>query len=342
MVVALACFIGTSQPAHALTFNINYESSVTSQSPTFVAAFQNAFNIATQSFQSVYNDPITITLNVGWGTVNGQTVTALGQALTVLSQPYTYSQIKTAFANDAANATDTTALASLGLIDPTNGGNFTIPKASAKALGLIANNSTVDGHIGFKSSASFTFDPNNRAVAGSYDFIGVAQHEISHVMGRIGLLGVTLGSVPNRYSTFDLFRYSGVGTRSMAGGQAAYFSIDGGLTNLGTFSTASGGDYESWISSGPADSFNAAVASGVLLPLSSSDLTVMDIIGYNGSFVPGPSLDRFNKNIPTVMDFNPAMQSEIPEPATLILLGSGFLALLTGRWMKRAGSRLTA
>jgi hypothetical protein len=26
---------------------------------------------------------------------------------------------------------------------------------------------------------SFTFDPNNRAVPGKYDFIGIAEHEIS-------------------------------------------------------------------------------------------------------------------------------------------------------------------
>ncbi|MBV9200850.1 MAG: hypothetical protein JO320_05860 [Alphaproteobacteria bacterium] len=60
--------------------------------------------------------------------------------------------------------------------------------AEAKALGLrAANTSGIDGWVGFSSAADYTYDPDNRAVAGAYDFIGVAEHEIAEVMGRYGM-----------------------------------------------------------------------------------------------------------------------------------------------------------
>jgi hypothetical protein len=60
--------------------------------------------------------------------------------------------------------------------------------AEAKALGLLAGNATgIDGYVGFNNSANYTFNPNNRAVAGEYDFIGLALHEITEVMGRYGV-----------------------------------------------------------------------------------------------------------------------------------------------------------
>jgi hypothetical protein len=79
-------------------------------------------------------------------------------------------------ASDAKSRADMTALASLPAADPTNGGSFFIGGTEEKALGLTAGNAAaVDGQVGFQSDASFpfTFDPNNRAVPGELDFIGM-------------------------------------------------------------------------------------------------------------------------------------------------------------------------
>ena len=138
----------------------------------------------------MFNDPITVNIDVGWGEVAGQSLGgALGASETNLGV-FSYSQVKAALAADATSADDATAVASLPGSDPTGGGSFLLATAEAKALGL-GTGAAVDGYVGFSSSVNYTFDPNNRAVSGAYDFIGVAEHEISEVMGRIALLGTS-------------------------------------------------------------------------------------------------------------------------------------------------------
>ena len=56
-------------------------------------------------------------------------------------------------------------------------------------MGVLPNDLSNDGTFTFGGGFSYTYDPNNRAVAGKFDFIGVAMHEISEIMGRIGLMG---------------------------------------------------------------------------------------------------------------------------------------------------------
>src|SRR5207253_716430 len=139
-----------------------------------------------------------------------------------------------------------------------------------------------------------SFDPNNQSVPGTYDFIAVAQHEISEVMGRMALVGGSVGNTSNGYSALDLFRYSGNGTRQLTPGQTAYFSIDGGKTNLNNFNTTAGGDWGDWAASAGNDSYNAFISSGSSFSVTGSDLTVMDAIGWDligGSTPPTVSPD---------------------------------------------------
>ena len=161
----------------------------------------------------------------------------------------------------AANATTpnaTLAAASLGAADPTDGGNFLLPTADAKALGLLSGYDGLDGYIGFSSTYPFTYNPSNRSVAGDYDFIGVAEHEMTEVMGRISLLGETIASIPDTYSALDLFRYSAPGARRLVAGKTAYLSINGGGTDLLAFNTIVSGDAGDW-NGATTDAFNAFV-----------------------------------------------------------------------------------
>ena len=129
--------------------------------------------------------------------------------------------------------------------DPTNNANFSLSDAEAKALGLLAGNTAgLDGFVGFSSTAAFTFDPNHRAVVGKYDFFGVAEHEISEVMGRFGL-GQN-GAASGRYAPIDLFRYSSPGMLDLVPANGAYFSINGGTTAINTFNGTGGGDLSDW------------------------------------------------------------------------------------------------
>ena len=76
------------------------------------------------------------------------------------------------------------------------------PGPEAKALGLVtANDSHDDGGFSFNRLATYTFDPFNRSVSGEADFIAVAEHEVSELMGRTF---ITADHIP-----YDLYRYLG-------------------------------------------------------------------------------------------------------------------------------------
>jgi hypothetical protein len=171
-----------------------------------------------------------------------------------------------------------------------------VASAEEKALGLIPNDTGVDGSVGFSSRVTWDFTTAPPA-KGAYDFISVAEHEISETMGRIALVG---GSISDNgtiyqggYSPFDLFRYSAPGLRSLVGGQPAYFSPDGGVSSGGTnptgasltyFNSTAGGDWGDWQSSGAntagTDAYNAFASTGVQYAASAVDVTAMHVLGY--------------------------------------------------------------
>jgi hypothetical protein len=275
----------TEPSAHALSFNLTYDSS-TVGAP---AEFFTAFNDAVQFYETEYTDPITINLQVGWGKINGQNLSPgnLGQSSTFQQGFYSYSQMKSALVNDAKSAADATAVASLGPSDPTGGANFVMANAEAKALGLLAGNASgLDGFVGFNSTASYTFDPSHRAVAGEYDFIGLAGHEITEIMGRYGL-GQN-GASSGRYSPIDLFRYLSPGVRDLTPANGAYLSINGGNSVINTFNGTGGGDLSDWAGL-TLDSYNHSLALGQELDASAGDITEMDVIGYDPAVVPEPA-----------------------------------------------------
>jgi hypothetical protein len=98
----------------------------------------------------------------------------------------------------------------------------------------------------FSSSYTFDFDPTDGISKGSYDFIGVAIHEIGHALGFVSSVDyydayTYPGDISNRgagalennavNSTLDLFRYSAEGTLDVSTSSSnKYFSIDGGAT----------------------------------------------------------------------------------------------------------------
>jgi hypothetical protein len=288
LLIVIIGTIGSGYPAHAsgLQFNVTYDASTASAPAGFFSAFADAI----QFYEAAYSDPITINMHVGWGEINGNSLNPgdLGQSSTLQQGFYTYSQIRTALANDSTSTADQTAVSNLPASDPTGGAHFVMSNAEAKALGLLAGTATgIDGYIGFRSTAPFTFDPNDRAVAGEYDFIGLAEHEISEIMGRYGL-GQN-GASSGRYSPLDLFRYTSPGVLDLVPENGDYFSIDGGHTVINTFNGTGGGDLADWSGATP-DSYNAFLALDTELPASTGDLTEMDVIGYDLATPEPPSL----------------------------------------------------
>jgi hypothetical protein len=265
LIFFLAAIVTAPHSAHAMSFSVTSDPSTGGAPVGFVAAFTSVIDF----YELTYVDPITINLHVGWGDINGNPLTPgfIGQSLTN-QRAVPYATLQTALTNDAKTAADATAIASLPLADPTPGRNFAMSNAEAKALGLLAGNAAgTDGWVGFNSAVTYTFDPNNRAVAGAFDFFGIASHEITEVMGRYGFGQNGAGG---RDSPIDLFRFFSPGVRDLSpafSGGANYFSIDGGVTSINTFNTACCGDLSDWAGD-TVDAYNAFLPRGVILPTS--------------------------------------------------------------------------
>jgi len=250
-------------------------------------AAQTAFNYAISEFESHFTNNITIRINVGFGN------TGLGQSDSSIVGGFTYSQVLGALQAEAVanpfDAAKQTAVANLPGTNPAPRDNYTMTTAEAKALGL-SNFAGSDGTITISNAQTYTFDPNNRAVPGKFDFIGVAEHEISEVMGRISFLGTNAGNGPT-YDPNDLYRFTN-GNRNFTLNQSdppgVYFSIDGGKTNLVNF-YSQGIDNDDYRGDNPTDPFNQFASQGQGHALNSVDFTNLDALGYNAIASPEPS-----------------------------------------------------
>src|SRR5262249_32136645 len=130
-----------------MQINITYDSSADSAPAAFKADVQYAVNF----LEAAFTNNVTLNIDVGWGEVDGSALNPgdLGESFQAEAPNYTYSQIVNALTAQAAlpNASPdlVAAVQTLtGLADPTNGGNFDIGRAEAKALGLLpADNSHI-------------------------------------------------------------------------------------------------------------------------------------------------------------------------------------------------------
>lgn len=292
-----------------LIVNVSFDSTFTDPTTGFgganLASAEAAVNYAAQQFQNLFSDPVQINMTFS----GSQGTSILGQSSFTLLGSYNYSTIKTDLLNDAKSANDASTNATLPVSNPTGSDHYFLARAQAKALGVLASDSTNDGTVTIGNGFTYTFDPNNRALSGKIDFIGVVEHEMSEVMGRVPGLGKTTGGFTS-YRAYDLFRYSALGTRDFTNGNNLYFSINDGATDLKNFNfpNGNGSDPQDW-ASGSNDAFNAFSSSGVKNDITAVDIQAMDVIGYD--------------------------LASIPEPSSYILLGLTFAVALSGYCWRR-------
>ncbi|WP_342118201.1 NF038122 family metalloprotease [Pseudoduganella sp. OTU4001] len=299
---------------------------------------QQGFQAAAARWSNLLHDNVTINLTVGFNPLGGG---ILGQAATAEDFHY-YSSVRNALAADASSAADATAVAhlpggsSFGLLinrtaDNPNGAGSPIPyadnnggannqilyisNAEAKALGLPVTPQTLpgcigacDGFIQFNSNFNFDFDPSNGTSPTAFDFVGVAAHEIGHVLGFLSGVDILDANSPPHngpfdadeftyVSTLDLFRYSAASAAQgvidwTADNRAKYFSLDG--TSVGPqFSTGvnfgDGRQASHWKDNLFIGLMDPTAGMGETLNITDNDLLAMDAIGWDVAAIPEPS-----------------------------------------------------
>lgn len=312
-IVRFACLsaglVLTVQNTHALTINGNFSSSVTAD---MKAGFQQAANY----WSSILSDNITITIDV-------QTTDSPGIMLASGGSYYytvDYTNYRSALTADRKSAADYTAVSHLpsgsSISFSTNStGNqtfYTDNNASAnnnsiyvvsplmKALGFQMPIDMSDGTLTYNSvlTSDADFDRSNGIDTNKYDFVGVTIHEIGHVLGFYsGADTVDLGFASDTSGllfAMDLFRYGSASELQVGVGGTPYFSIDGGATNLGAFSTGAlhgdGSQASHWDELTPSIGImDPMVAPGELMNVTPLDLTAFDVIGYDLATAPEPT-----------------------------------------------------
>jgi hypothetical protein len=263
-----------------LNITVSYDASVS----TAPAAFKTDVQAVVDFFASLYTDPISFNLHVGYGEVHGTTMGAgfLGQSYAFYDS-FSYTAIRNALTGDATTADDATAVATLPASDPDPVTHFWyLSEAQQKALGLLPDSTVIDAYVGFSkpANATFDYDRSNGITSGQYDFIGTVAHELTEVMGRnLEVNTQFIGSNPS-VTPLDLFHYSAAHTRSFDLG--GYFSFDDGVSNLDPFNPLTdGSDPGDWAPGAGNDSYLNVSFAGRYNNISATDLALMDVIGYD-------------------------------------------------------------
>jgi hypothetical protein len=234
-------------PATAMTIDVTYGSGVTTD-------MQTAFGEVVSAYDAAFaND---ITLQIGLQGERGSRFLGKNTAATgEVSYVAWYSAMTAYQASGLDNPSFTTAYQSLPASSAlgTDGGVI-LRTANLSALGFTPNLSgtTIDGFTGvdgvitINAGLPLAIPSGGTVPSGSYDLVAALEHELDEVLG-IGS-GLTDGTYPTTPEAYDYFRYSSAGMRSWSpSASSAYFSIDGGITNLANFNQNSAGDYNDWV-----------------------------------------------------------------------------------------------
>jgi hypothetical protein len=305
LTAALGLLAGS--PARAFDIQLTIVGSMTAQE-------QAAFEAAAQMWESRLADPITVKLRVGWqnlpANVLGSTTTARAKV--------SWSVARASMFIDAVPGVERNSVnllpggnGSIPIVD-TNGTRnvtqLTLATANAKALGisvLLDPNypslpAGIDGQVYFANAfkSSFDLDRSNGIGATTYDFVGVAAHEIGHALGFLSMTDVQDANPSYELlpSTLDLWRFDetgsphalGVETRVVLASPADH-DHNGGLRPVShgiesidpLCNTASKRCQASHWSDDQGLLMDPTVAKGVLVNPNNADTTALDYIGYD-------------------------------------------------------------
>ncbi len=308
-------------PAHALTINATFGSTITSDSN--VVAIENTIDTAISAITSLISNAITVNIFFGSGAIGG-----LGTSSVALNGA-SFTSVRAALAADSlGHPSDTvlaTAVANLPTGSTAPNGQSTVALTSANIIALggtpagcvNAAGAYVSGCSGAGvyagaitlTNAAGVLDYSRPTASGEYDALRVVEHELDEVLG-IGGPGSAIN--PSNASSYtgmtDLYRYSAPGVNSFTAlsSATAYFSVDGGATNLVSANQNSAGDFADFYSQSGCPQYvqDAFSCPGQIADItrSSPEAILLQAIGYN-------------------------LTTSAPEPASMAMLAIGMVAL---------------
>lgn len=392
-IAALACV-----PAQAVTFNL-----IDTGGTAVGTQARQGFEAAAYYWSSVLTNNVTVNLRIGFSTLGTGILGSTGSTSSIqfnsayynaLATHITSTADATAVANlqplstgafgvnavtvqtNALNATGTGYLDTALRTDndgSQNNSTVSINTSVEKALGLTTNAngqaidySLADGAVTFSNTFSFDFNPTDGIASTSFDFIGVAIHEIGHALGfRSGVDTYDAYTAPGSTASpttasrtgaletatiatgLDLFRYTAPGVLDWSTQGTPYFSIDGGQNQvLGNSLMSTGvrnGDGRQ--ASHWKDSAAGVPQLGILDPTSgygqmqeitALDLTAFDVIGWQTALDPLLNPAYRMSTATAYQQFLAA--TAVPEPTTWLSMILGF-GLVGTAMRRRTGDR---
>ena len=155
-----------------------------------------AFNRAAELWEARISDPITVTIDADMSSLPSGVI---GSTTTVFVESG-YSTVRDLMVSDAMNEPDdtiaqllpTAAQFTASVPSPIwLNGNIMAAKANLKALGVSGLDDQFgasDADISFSTQFAFDFDKSNGITPGTMDFESIAAHEIGHALGFVSII----------------------------------------------------------------------------------------------------------------------------------------------------------